>query len=92
MFSTQSDNCTPFVHIFDIVLSFAAELEEPKTGIPGKGLKPFVISSQLFEGNQSTYQCLPAVSFGRYFAQCSSLAIGGFPSNITIETDTGRLY
>ena len=29
MFSTQSDNCTPFVHIFDIIFLFAAELEEP---------------------------------------------------------------
>ena len=37
MFSTQSDNCTPFVHIFDIFL-FDAELEEPKIGISGKGL------------------------------------------------------
>ena len=29
MFSTQSDNCTSFVHIFDFILLFAAELEEP---------------------------------------------------------------
>ena len=27
-----------FVHIFDIVSLFAAELEEPKTGLSGKGL------------------------------------------------------
>ena len=33
MFSTQSDNCTPFVHIFDIIFLFAAELEKPKIGI-----------------------------------------------------------
>ena len=33
MFSTQSDNCIPFVHIFDIILLFAAEPEEPKIGI-----------------------------------------------------------
>ena len=39
MFSTQSDNCSQFVHIFDIIFSFAAELEEPKIGIWGKGLK-----------------------------------------------------
>ena len=32
-FSTQSDNCTPLVQIFDIILLFAAELEEPKIGI-----------------------------------------------------------
>ena len=25
-------NCTPFVHIFDIISLFAAELEEPKIG------------------------------------------------------------
>ena len=46
MFSIESNNCTPFVHIFDIFL-FAAELEEPKIGIWGRGLimilrkKPF---------------------------------------------------
>ena len=29
---------SPFVHIFDIISLFAAELEEPKLGISGKGL------------------------------------------------------
>ena len=29
---------TPFVHIFDIILLFTAESEEPKFGISGKGL------------------------------------------------------
>ena len=29
---------SPFVHIFDIISSFAAEFEELKTGISGKGL------------------------------------------------------
>ena len=29
---------SPFVHIFDIIPFFAAELEEPKIGISGKGL------------------------------------------------------
>ena len=38
MFSTQSDKCIPFVHIFDITSLFAAELEEPKIGISGQGL------------------------------------------------------
>ena len=42
LFSSQTDNCTPFVHIFDIILLFAAELEEPKIGICGKGLKLFM--------------------------------------------------
>ena len=28
-----------FVHIFDIMFLFAAELEEPKIGIRGKGLR-----------------------------------------------------
>ena len=28
----------PFVHIFDIISLFAAELEKPKIGISGKGL------------------------------------------------------
>ena len=30
---------SPFVHIFAIISLFAAELEEPKIGISGKGLK-----------------------------------------------------
>ena len=38
MLSTRSDNCTPFVHIFDIISLFAAELQEPKIGISGKEL------------------------------------------------------
>ena len=29
---------SPFVHILDIISLFAAELEEPKIGISGKGL------------------------------------------------------
>ena len=33
MFFAQSDNCTSFVHIFDIIVLFATELEEPKIGI-----------------------------------------------------------
>ena len=28
-----------FVHIFDIIVLFAAEFEEPEIGISGKGLK-----------------------------------------------------
>ena len=39
MFYTKSENCTPFVNISDIKYFFAAELEEPKIGILGKGLK-----------------------------------------------------
>ena len=38
MFSTQSESCIPFVNIFYIISLFAAELEEPKIGISGKGL------------------------------------------------------
>ena len=38
MFSTQSDNCTPFVCIFDFMFLYAVELEEPKIGIWGRGL------------------------------------------------------
>ena len=40
MFYTHSDNCTPFVHIFDIIFLFAAELDEPEIGICGKWLTP----------------------------------------------------
>ena len=37
MFSTQIIE-SPFVHIFDTISLFDAELEEPKIGISGKGL------------------------------------------------------
>ena len=37
MFSTQSDNVSPFVHIFDIISLFAAELEERKLAYQVKG-------------------------------------------------------
>ena len=50
MFSTQSDICTLFVHIFDILYLFAAELEKPKFGIRGKGLKRQI--SSLFTINK----------------------------------------
>ena len=39
MFSTQSDNCIPICHIFDVISLVAFELEEPKIGISGKVLK-----------------------------------------------------
>ena len=39
MFSTQSDNCIPIVHICAIISLFAAELEEPNIGIWGIGLE-----------------------------------------------------
>ena len=39
MFFTQSDNLSSFVDIFDIIFLFAAESEEPKIGISGKGLR-----------------------------------------------------
>ena len=32
---------SPFVHIFDIISLFAAELEESEIGISGKGLRDF---------------------------------------------------
>ena len=37
---------SPFVYIFDIISSFAAEIKEPKIGISGKGLTAKVISWQ----------------------------------------------
>ena len=40
IFSTQDTQIivSPFVHIFDIISIFAAQLKEPKTDISGKGL------------------------------------------------------
>ena len=34
---------SPFVNIFDIISLFAAELEEPKIGIQGKGLSTLIL-------------------------------------------------
>ena len=34
----------PSVHIYDIILLFAAELVDPKIGISGKGFKPYNVS------------------------------------------------
>ena len=38
MFSTQLDDVSLFVHIFDIISLFAVKLEDPKFSISGKGL------------------------------------------------------
>ena len=35
----SSHDVSPFVHIFDIISLFAAELEKPKIGISGKELR-----------------------------------------------------
>ena len=35
-FSTQTENLSPFAHIFDVISLFAAEFEKPKIGISGK--------------------------------------------------------
>ena len=43
---------SPFVHIFDIISLFAAELENPKFGLWGKGL-----TSSLFENRLSPWRC-----------------------------------
>ena len=40
---------SPFVHIFDILFLFFAELEEPKIGISGKGLRTLLdLKAELF--------------------------------------------
>ena len=46
MFSTQSGNCISiFPYIFNIISLLAAEFEEPKIGISGKGLKGKVLEN-----------------------------------------------
>ena len=39
MFSAHSENVSAIVNIFDIISLFAAELEKPKIGMLGKGLR-----------------------------------------------------
>ena len=38
-FQLDQKTVSPFVHIFDIISIFVIELEGPKIGISGKGLK-----------------------------------------------------
>ena len=45
MFSTQSDNCIQYVYIFDTIVLFAVELEDPKIGICGKGLSTTIVTN-----------------------------------------------
>ena len=40
-------NVTPFVHIYDVISLFAAEFEEPKIGISGKGLNDSSVHNAL---------------------------------------------
>ena len=40
-FQLNQITVSSFVHIFDIISLLAVELEEPRIGISGKGLKPF---------------------------------------------------
>ena len=51
---------SPFVHILDIISLFAAELEEPKIGISGKGLRVevsgFLVVSVLVEESQEAHK------------------------------------
>ena len=47
MFSPQSDTCIPACQYFDIMSLFTAELEEPKFGTSGKGLKTFLVTFDL---------------------------------------------
>ena len=60
---------SPFVHIFDIISLFAAELEEPKIGISGKGLTEEAnLTPELeFAGSITVGSNL---SFQRAFAGC----------------------
>ena len=51
MFSSQS----PFVHIFDIISLVAFELEEPKIGISGKGLKKMIGQKTFMGDSFSSY-------------------------------------
>ena len=63
MFSNQSDNCTPFVHIFDIII-----------GIWGKGLKFSTI--QILQDHNCKHTCnfkqinIPNLGFFNHSSQC----------------------
>ena len=64
MFSNQSDNCIPFVHIFYIISLFVIKLEEPKIGISRNGLNNNHIKNTSFSAptlgsrhDQGRYWC-----------------------------------
>ena len=62
---------SPFIHVFDITSLFAAELEEPKIGISGKGLtNKYQGTMHYFPGNIYTHESLcPHKSFSiKYLA------------------------
>ena len=42
-FQLDQITVSPFVHIFDIITLFAIELEEPKIGISGEGIKFWIV-------------------------------------------------
>ena len=43
---------SPFVHIFDIISLFAAEFEEAKIGISGKGLMVNTVQAPILQSQQ----------------------------------------
>ena len=49
---------SPFVHIFDIISLFAAELEEPKIGMSGKGLSLVYDQYTMRKGGNAAFQQL----------------------------------
>ena len=68
MFSTQSDNCIPIVHTSDILSLFAAEFEEPKIGISGKGL---IFQRADFDENSCLNACL--IQSLSYVGECNTI-------------------
>ena len=80
MFSIQSDNCTPFVHIFDIIFSFAAEMEEPKIDIRGQGLttsfsKKFLLTNKSASDAVSLRTSVPAGTFSSMVVDTAALRL-----------------
>ena len=51
---------SPFVHMFDIISLFAAELKEPKIGISGKGL---IAIHYVLKSSGDVIQCRKVIGF-----------------------------
>ena len=76
-FLLNQTTVSPFVYIFDIISIFAAELEEPKMGISGKGLTHYLTLPQTSPG----FYLFAVQVFRKHCGKrrnCSSRAISPF--------------
>ena len=83
---------SPFIHIFDIISLFAAELEEPEIGISGKVINGFHCFHRDLEGD---YDELPMDRRGSLSSMNSTATTGTSDSSSSggskVSVDTGTI-